>query len=254
MGLPFSFPSYIENPKRAFQNSLEIHTGIGTECLGGILVDDAHYLEGHEASSSFFLVPVNPLLPVDYGYASFIADCISFEHMVPALAVPLRGTLQPASIPWLLKPRSRRDIPDLYLNDIVQSLEIATALSFGPWQHVRFRYDSFDAPTVSHKGHELIHVTYTARYQKVHQALHLYNAALRQTDPLTQFLNFYRTIESVTPGNGTPWIERVLQSVLEYEMEVFVEPWSGIRPTYLDRRVIAKARMGRLRKKKRDTI
>jgi hypothetical protein len=77
MGLPWSLPEYIENPKEAFANSLQIH-GFATELLGGMLVDDSHYLEGEEASSYFHLVPVNGSEHVAYSFGSFVADCLAF--------------------------------------------------------------------------------------------------------------------------------------------------------------------------------
>jgi len=87
LGLPWSLPDYIEDPKEAYDNSLQIH-GFGTELLGGMLVDESCYLEGEEASSYFYLIPVNSSKPVAYSFGSFVADCLAFEHVTPFQALP----------------------------------------------------------------------------------------------------------------------------------------------------------------------
>jgi len=220
MGLPRSLPDYIENPKEAFANSLRIH-GFDTELLGEMLVDDSHYLEGEEASHYFYLIPVNSSKPVAYSFGSFVADCLAFEHAIPFQALPRQNSFSFDDVPWAIKPKHRDDILDLYLSNITGSYEEAAAIAEGPWFHAKFRYDLSTASTIDHKGYELVHLNFSKGYARVPQALHLYNAALRQTDPLSQFLNYYRIIENLTGTNGKSWVKGSVGSLADYKMDVF---------------------------------
>jgi hypothetical protein len=220
MGLPWSLPEYIDNPKEAFANSLQIH-GFGTELLGGMLVDDSHYLEGEEASSYFYLIPVESSEPVTYSLGSFVADCLAFEHATPFQALPRPNSFSIDDVPWTIKPRHRADIPDLYLNDLTEAYERAAAITEGLWFHPEFRYDLPTASTVEHKGYEVIHLNFSKVYARVSQSLHLHNAAVRQTDPLGQFLNYYRIIENLTGTNGKSWVERSVGSLGDYKLNIF---------------------------------
>lgn len=220
MGLPWSLPEYVDDAEQAFANSLQIH-GFGTELLGGMLVDDSHYLEGEETSGHFYLIPVNSSKPVTYSFGSFVADCLAFEHATPFQALPRSNSFSFDDVPWTIKPRHRDDIPHLYLNNLTGSYENAAAIAEGLWFHPKFRYDLSTAPTTDHKGHELVHLNFSKQYAQVPQALHLYNAALRQTDPLGQFLNYYRIMENLTGSNGKSWVQQSGGSLPDYEMRVF---------------------------------
>ena len=221
------WPDYIADPELASANALEIRCGgIDTELKGGMLVDADYYLEGEEASTSFFLIPSNPTEAVPYSFASFVADCIAFEHMVPTLTVPRANTLPIHLIPWVVKPLSRPDIREVYLDYLAESVDLAETIASGIWQRVVFAYGLLDAPTVLHKRHDLVHLDFSARYGTAALALHLFNAALRQADPLAQFLNYYRVIENLTPHDGTAWIEAAISTTLEYKTTILID-----RPT-----------------------
>jgi hypothetical protein len=221
MALPRSLPVYVASPKTAFRNSIQIH-GIDSECLGGMIIDNSYYLEGEEASSYFYIIPAAPHSPVAYSYGSFVADCLAFEHAFPMQAMPPGRSLPLRKVPWGLKPRQRRDIPEMYLDRVIESYELAAGLAEGPWFHPAFRYDLPNVTTVTHKGFELIVLDFSRRYARVPQALHLYNAALRQTDPLAQYLNFYRIIEHLTGSNGKSWIQNTIQNLPDYATDIYI--------------------------------
>lgn len=247
MGLPWSLPDYIENPKEAYDNSLQIH-GFGTELLGGMLVDESCYLEGEEASSYFYLIPVNSSKPVAYSFGSFVADCLAFEHVTPFQALPNSFAFD--DVPWTIKPPHRNEIPDLYLSDLTESYEKAAAITEGLWFRPEFRYSLPTASTIDHKGYELIHLDFSNVYARVAQALHLYNTALRQTDPLSQFLNYYRIIENLTDNNGKGWVEKCVGSLADYKMEVFATHAVPDRPRVSLIRCIERNARKYLRKKR----
>jgi hypothetical protein len=195
-----------------------------------MLVDESHYLEGEEASSYFHLIPVNSSKPVGYLFGSFVADCLAFEHAIPFQALPHASSFSFEDVPWTIKPKHRDDIPHLYLQDMTQGYETAAAITEGLWFHPEFRYDLPTATTVKHKDYDLVHLDFSNVYARVPQALHLYNAALRQTDPLGQFLNYYRVIENLTGTNGKSWVERNIGILPDYKLEIFARHAVPDRP------------------------
>jgi hypothetical protein len=225
MPLPFSLPDYIHNPRQSFKAALEIKCfGLGTELLGGVIIDDQYYLEGEEASNSFYLIPVDPSDPVPYTTASFYADCLAFEHAVPTLAVPNRAFISSLDIPWIVKPLKRKDIKDLYFEHLCDGFADAATVTSGLWQRVVFKYDWLEVLRKDNRGYEMVRVDFS-RYRSVVLPLHLYNAALRQTDPLSQFLHLYRILENVTKSNGKQWISaRLNDQALEYGSPIYLEP------------------------------
>ena len=189
MGLPFSLPSYITNPHKAMKHAIEIECyHLDTECLGAVLVDDQYWLEGHEASSFFFLIPKNADESIPYSMAQFYADCLSFEHDCSALAIPPLDELTE-------------------VESVREAAHVANCLSNGLNYKVIFKYDWLEAPTGEYDGHEMVKVSWSSVFSHVRNAIHLYNAALRQTDPLSQYLCFYRVVENIARNNGKSWIK-----------------------------------------------
>jgi hypothetical protein len=230
VGLPFSLPSYIANPHKAMKHAVQIECyNLDTECLGAVLVDDQYWLEGHEASSSFFLIPKNADEPIPYSMAQFYADCISFEHDFSALAVPPLDDLAELDIPWNFKPSHRDNqascrARSLYVEYIRETAQVTNCLSNGLSYKVIFKYDWLEAPTEGYDGHEIVKVSWLRVFSDVSKAIHLYNAALRQADPLSQYLCFYRVVENITHKNGKSWIkDKIGNPSLEYSTPIWCE-------------------------------
>lgn len=238
MALPFSMPPYVANPKEAWKHRIEIECyNLGTECLGAVLIDNSVWLEGCEASNSFFLIPRNPTAKIAYSTASFYADCIGFEHDFSALAIPsTESYLGNADIPWpcwfkaLREPTPAED----FVGSLREGAEVANRLwnGFGPT--IVFRYDWIDHQTTEVDGYDVVKVDWTARYFSVRQAIHLYCAALRQIDPLTAYLCFYRVIENCSRTNGKDWIQSIIESDLTTSSIAWYEcPPDAIVPEYV---------------------
>lgn len=237
MPLPFSVPSHIENQDEAMKLAVEIECyGLETEGISGILVDGSYWLEGHEASTSFYLVPAQELEQVPYSTASFFADCLAYEHEVPVFAIPSSDSLTNEDIPWCLKRRRPSEGPanylaERYLDKLTYGAEAAYGVSSGPSMHVPFRYDSFHFPNQEfspYHGFEYVSVDWSSQYASVRDALHLYNASLRQVDPLSQYLCSYRVIENTAHGNGKAWIRQKVTS--PETLDVQLDIWSFGKP------------------------
>jgi hypothetical protein len=57
----------------------------------------------------------------------------------------------------------------------------------------------------------------TAKYSIVSKELGLYSTALRQLDPLSEFLCYYRIIESISRDNGKDWLSVNLSRLENYD-------------------------------------
>jgi hypothetical protein len=238
MALPFSMPPYVANPEEAWEHRMEIECyNLGTECLGAVLVDDSFWLEGHEASNSFFLIPRDSATEIPFSTASFYADCIGFEHDFSALAIPPSGTyLNDVDIPWPCWFKAFRDPTpsEDFVRSLREAAEVANTLWNGLGVPIAFRYDWLDHPTEEVDGYDVVRVNWEGRYSGVRHAIHLYCAALRQVDPLTAYLCFYRIIENCSGNNGKSWIEAVIEDGLDTQSIAWCEcPPDSIVPAHL---------------------
>lgn len=242
-------PGYVANPEEAWKQRMEIECyNLDTECLGAVLIDDSIWLEGYEASNAFFLIPRDSTTQIPYSTASFYADCIGFEHDFSALAIPRADCyLNDTDIPWPCWFNAFRDPTPA--EDFIQSLregaEAANALWNGLGTTVAFRYDWLDQPTTEVDGYAVVKVDFTATYSVVRAAIHLYCAALRQADPLTAYLCFYRIIENCTDSNGKTWVEGIIAQEFDTSSIAWCErPPESIVPAYVSG-IVRPDRLGR---------
>jgi len=216
MSLPFSLPEYISKPKQAMKKAIQIECfGLSTDCYGGIQIDEIYWLEGHAASTKFYLIPMNPDLDIPYQHASFIADCIAYEHEIPIMAIPRISSFSAKDIPWYIKPSNYdksdlHNIKNMYINCIRDASEMSETVSNGYWLEIIFKYDILECPTVEYKGYNIAKLDYIETYKNNAIAVHLYNTALKQGDPLSQYLCYFRVIENIQGNNSKEWIENVL--------------------------------------------
>ena len=217
------FPGYSEE---ALSRALEIECyGLATQYIGGILVDGEYYLEGAHASCSLYLIPRDESKRIPYTTATFYSDCIAFEHEFPTLAFPLDDSVSNSDIPWNLVPihldeEDDRNPRHLYIEYLTYGAEMAENVANGPWVRPVFRYDRFLGQQESQMTDDGdVKVEWISRYGTVSLAIHLYNAALRQTDPLSKYLCYYRVIENVIGSNGKAWIEDQIGSLDASDLE-----------------------------------
>ena len=59
----------------------------------------------------------------------------------------------------------------------------------------------------------IINIDLHKTYEKATKEIQLYSMALKQSDPLTEFLCYYRVIESISHDNGKKWIKVNLSKI-----------------------------------------
>jgi len=204
--LPFSTPPYITASKHNIINAYVIDAiGLASDTVLGVVLDDEVALEQIHPTYSLALLPLNDAITVCYEEALFYADCFAYEHEIPTIAYPRRGL---PGINFLLDKRGKQTTRQIYFHELSAALESVTALRLGPVGYVQFRYDTSSYP--SPDGEPVVHLNYRAKYAHMRQEMHLYSLALRQIDPLSEYLCYYRVIESASKSNGLKWLEQNL--------------------------------------------
>lgn len=195
----------------------------GTEGISNILINNQYWLFGNEASNTLNIIPVDPASDPDYSDISFISDCLAFEHEIPFLAYPDSSKIKIEDLPWLLKEEwPTLSVAERYLSAITEALESAATMVNGSLFTSVFKYDwYYGASTTDYDDMEIVQVNFS-KYENVRNALHTYNVALRQIDPLVSYLNYYRVIESINQSNGKNWIKGTLtKKEIDFNEEVW---------------------------------
>jgi hypothetical protein len=206
--LPFSKPEYVRASKRAILNARVIDAvGLASDSVCGVLLDDKIALEQIHPTYSLALLPLTNEIVITYEDALFYADCFAYEHEIPTIAIP-RRTAQ-SGLRFLLDKRGKRATREAYFHDLAVALESVNALRLGPLGHVEFRHDTSERPLRTKDA--FVRLNWTDKYGGVSQEIHLYSLALRQIDPLSEYLCHYRVIESASDSNGLNWLEQNLR-------------------------------------------
>jgi hypothetical protein len=188
--------------------------GLLTNLPGDVTIDHEYRLYQNPNENSVFVCPKDFKGEVDFSIASFYADCIAFEQDVATLAVPAAKYITRESVPWVFKPADREDLLELYLKYFFESFDVSVIASDGIWYMPYPNYDLDEEESLLFKDH----------YLKVSLAIHVYNAAMRQSDPLSQYLHYYRVFENISNNNGKRLIEELLATELDYELAAYASP------------------------------
>jgi hypothetical protein len=206
--------------------------GLAWNSVGDIIVDHTIALVQPHTEGNIYLCPLRgkpqPTESVAWNYA----DCIAYEHDIPVIVLPTRGDFERFGYRYAHSGRStpevqyitnlnggtaRSTLPSLsaketvkrsYCEKLCSILESVREIRQGPFTFVHFRHESQE---------RTLDLAYTAKYAPVFQEIHLYSVALRQADSLSEFLCYYRVIESATHSNGKDWIASSLGALASHD-------------------------------------
>ncbi len=178
--------------------------GMASDCVGSVTVDSKYALiQVHPTYSIAISSPVGEKHPT-FEEIVFYTNCLAYEHDLPAFILPFKkkALVQP------IERGRKKYINDSYYQSLGVAYEALNSIRLGPLGYVYFRCPGFQKE---------VDIPYTRKYSKVAKELSLYSTALRQLDPLSEFLCYYRVIESVTGTNGKEWISKNLSRLKGYE-------------------------------------
>lgn len=197
--------------------------GLSSDTVGDVIIDRRFALIQPHPDSLLYICPLRPNAQPTTAEAWFYNDCIAYEHEIPAIVAPTKEELSDFKYRYIhsgpSEPREsiiktlesnathkkiiRHPIPpeslthNFLINQLLSILEETRELRHGPMTFVLFR---------THRYHRRVHLDYSSLYGAVSKEISLYSAALRQADFLSEYLGYYRVIESVTVSNGKKWI------------------------------------------------
>lgn len=190
--------------------------GMASDCVGNVSVDSKYALIQLHPTYTIAIAPQIGTDRPTFEEAVFYRNCLAYEHDLPAIVLPAK---KKALVQPIVKGPSKC-INDLYFDSTCIAYEELNSIRLGPLIYVYFRWPGLDRE---------INLPYTNKYSRVAKELSLYSTAVRQLDPLSEFLHYYRVIESVSSTNGKDWISKNLSRLASYEFG-FLEFGSGDEP------------------------
>jgi len=177
--------------------------GMASNCIGSVTLDGKYALVQVHPTYSITIEPLSGVEYPEFEEIVFYANCLAYEHDLPVFILPVK---KKALIRPIEKGRSKY-INDSYFESMGMACEAIKAIRLGPLGYVYFRWPGFNKE---------VDLRYANIYSGVAKELILYSAALRQLDPLSEFLGYYRVIESVTGKNHKIWITENLLRLKSY--------------------------------------
>lgn len=178
--------------------------GLASTSVGCVTVDNKYALIQVPPTSAIAIAPPLGEDHPTFETVVFYANCLAYEHDLPVFIRPARrkALVQP------VEKGPSRYINDSYYDSLDMAFEAVNSIRLGPLGLVHFRWPGFEKD---------IDVAYTDRYSSVAKELSLYSTAIRQLDPLSEFLCYYRVIESTSGTNGKAWISNNLSRLPNYD-------------------------------------
>ena len=177
--------------------------GLASDCIGNVTLDGKYALVQIHPTYSIAVEPISGVDYPEFEKIVFYANCLAYEHDLPTLISPVKKR---ALIKPIEKGRNKY-INDSYFDSIGMACEAIKAIRLGPLGLVYFRWSDFT---------KKVDLEYTNTYSSAAKELSLYSAAIRQLDPLSEFLGYYRVIESVSGKNHKIWISSNLSKLKSY--------------------------------------
>ena len=210
--------------------------GLCADTIGDVVIDGKFTMETVHTQNMLYLKPLSRNLQPSISEAWFYCDCISYEHEIPAIVMPTPSEVDrfkycyvsngPKSMercnvlkigdndetirhPYSDKPL--RPIPskiltrNFFMNSLHLIFEETREMRHGPSTFVLFK---------THKRKHKVNLKYTEKYGLVSKELGIYSTALRQADFLSEFLGYYRVLESILKTNNcTRWMANGLNEL-----------------------------------------
>ena len=167
--------------------------GLASSSIGRVTVDGKYAVIQVHPTYSIVVVPPAGLAHPTFEEIVFYANCLAYEHCLPVFIRQVRPQAQVRPV-----EKGPSDYIDrAYYDSVGVACEAINAIRLGPLGYVHFRWPGF---------RKEVDLAYSQRYSGVAKELSLYGQALRQLDPLSEFLCYYRVLESVSGDNGKEWV------------------------------------------------
>lgn len=245
--------------------------GLESDTVKGVFIDRRIELVQPHPETRLYLCPITPNPQPNLIEAWFYCNCISYEHEIPAIVESTEADVEEFCHVYAHNGPSKakeyfveclgeesktergvdlpippKDISKHFLmGQILRIYDETREMRHGPLTAISFR--------TSH-NRRLSYIDYTSLYGSVSKEIALYAAALRQADFLSEYLGYYRVVESVSKSYGKQWIKNALPRLRHHSFPkvminhsaCFDEPPRNLIGIYKRR---ASSRLRQLRKK-----
>lgn len=175
--------------------------GLRSDSVMNVVLDEKYQLVQPHPTYSLAIVPLPGISHPSLEEVVFYANCIAFDHDMPIAVVQKRGRSPRRPL------HGGRAPYDSYVQDLAMVGEALWSMKLGALSVIEFRWDGLLQP---------VNLQYSSKYAPAAQELSLYHTALWQVDPLSEFLCYYRVIESLTT-NHKKWIASRIASISTYD-------------------------------------
>ncbi|MFX0113987.1 MAG: methylamine utilization protein MauJ [Candidatus Hodarchaeota archaeon] len=177
--------------------------GMASACVGSVAVDGKYALIQVPPTYSIAVAPPAGEKHPSFREVVFYTNCLAYEHDLPAFITPVKRRALVRSV----EKGRKKYINDSYYQSLEMAYEALNCIRLGPLGYVYFRWPGF---------RKEVDIPYRKKYSGAAKELSLYSTAVRQLDPLSEFLCYYRVIESMTGTNGKEWISKNLPRLGNY--------------------------------------
>lgn len=209
--------------------------GMTSDTVGDITIDESIALVQPHPETELYLCPFRSIPHPHLSTAWFYSDCIAYDHDIPVIVSPSPADIRKFGFRYIYSgtrerqeihyhnldtgessTHYRRSLPPEKRAQLHFGDQLYTILSeirdfhHGPLTFIFFRHDGWNGRK---------DIPYTRNYAATSQEIHLYAAALRQADTLTEYLFYYRVIESMTGSNGKTWLRGAIQRIRSHQFD-----------------------------------
>jgi len=170
--------------------------GLEDDGLPDVTVDGVYHLVQYHPDPEIYVHPPRGCEHPDFRTVAFYADCLSFEHDAPSFPLATSSILRSLAYTPNLALRGSA-ARDQFVRSQIEVLAILHGIRLGYRYSIAFRW---------YDENRRVDLPYGQRFGNLCDAVHSYSAALRQTDPLSEFLWYYRVLENLSGNNGKQWI------------------------------------------------
>lgn len=185
-----------------------IYPGIRFDALALMTLDHRYYLYRIEhPPSPLFIGAINEEFS-QWEDMAFYSNFFAYTHDVPTVFRSLKeGNSSPVKPIIKVQNNDFIDNDSSYYDEHIQGI-FDSIVGIKLNGLVKFRWEK--------AYYKTININVPNEFLNSKKELQLYSMALKQADPLSEFLCYYRIIESISGNNGKDWIKNNLSKINKY--------------------------------------
>ncbi len=214
-------------------------SGVASDSIGDILIDDIIILEQYHPNSTLFLHNKRNTKDITYSDACFYANILSYKTDCPNVVWPLGTELRKIKYRYVHSGRKKDEkytIHKLGEKNKVDKKEIGILKKKDPYKVFQSNFYKQQVESIintreSRHGPNTYVIAdefnwdkrnnfdFTKEYGGIKSAISLYANALKQIDFQSEYLNYYRIIEYFSQSNGKKCLENNIERIYSFNAQ-----------------------------------